>query len=186
MPSTAAVRGDRMSDTARQDADRHPVTRMAGLPDRIGRQASVSRPDYADAFVTRSPSAHTWPARSWVRHVLQEAPLGTRAGLVAGWVALGLKVAPGRRDAVLGWAVHRMTHDHVVLGLDSVLGLSAELVFARDQDAWWFGTVLSVRTPAARAAWSAVEPAHVRFVPALLADAAVRADAGTLPRNAPE
>lgn len=150
------------------------VTREPVLPAAATADSRLEPVDYADAFRTTHPATHGWSSRRWAEHVLAAAPPMTRAQLVAGWLTLGLKVAPTRADRVLGWTVRSQDLDRTVLGAESVLGMRAELTFVRHEDAWWFGTRLSLATALAKAAWTPVEPIHLGAVQRLLEGANAR------------
>jgi len=154
-----------------------PVRQSDSLPLGVLALASVHRIDYVDAFRTSRSGTRRWSATRWSRHVLEGAPILTRARLVGGWLSLGLDINPLRRDRVLGWHIASSSKEHVTLSADSRIGINAELVFAGVGDTWWFGTVLSLDTAAARTAWSAIEATHLRVVAALLQDAVDRREA---------
>ncbi|NYE35355.1 hypothetical protein F4692_000459 [Nocardioides cavernae] len=163
-----------MSNDPSTDSFADRVTREPNLPAAVTSGSRLDPVDYADAFRTTSAATHGWSSRRWAEHVLASARPLTRAQLVAGWLTLGLTVAPGRAERVLGWTVQSQDIDRTLLGARSVLGMRAELVFARHQDAWWFGTRLALDTALARAAWRTVEPIHLGAVQRLLEDANAR------------
>lgn len=151
------------------------VTRELQLPVEVAARSGLRRVDYADAFRTTLAETHTWSSRRWTDHVLRGAPVRTRAQLVIGWWSLGLQVSPARVDRVLGWTIRHQDPDVTVLGADSLLGLRAELIFGRHQDAWWFGTRIALRTVLASAVWAPVAIVHPGAVQRLLENAHDRA-----------
>lgn len=84
---------------------------------------------------------------------------------------LGLKLGS---DGVLGWEVRRSTPDHVLVGADSRIGMPAELLLERRQDALLFCTFVRHANLIARAVWAGVEPVHRPVVRHVLEDAARR------------
>lgn len=147
--------------------------RQVTVPDGVRESSTLSRVDYADAFLV-DPSAHPdWTARRWAEAVLDEAPEAMRARLSAGWVALGLKNADDAHETVLGWEVRRSSADTVLLGRDSRIGMPGELLFALRPEGLLFATFVHHRTLATHAVWAAVERTHVRTVLELLQRAAV-------------
>ena len=84
----------------------------------------------------------------------------TRGGLLLAWSALGLRLAPGRPGRVLGWQVRRDDPSCVLLGAQSLWGMSAELAFAFHDDKAWFATFGSFDNAAMRSVWSRIAPKH--------------------------
>lgn len=116
-------------------------------------------------------------AEEWGRLSLEQAPASLRASLPRGWASLGLRHGPlDSRDHVLGWPIRARTEDHLLLGAESPLGMSAELLFARWEGALVFATLIRFDRAAARLVWIAVELPHKRIVQTLLTDAARRAN----------
>jgi hypothetical protein len=72
----------------------------------------------------------------------------------------------------LGWEIRRATPDAVLLGARGRLGLSGELLFARQQGALLFATFVRLDNALARTLWAAIEPRHRRGVRRLLERAA--------------
>ena len=105
-------------------------------------RSTLSRVDYADAFLMRVPDVGRWPAEHWARLVLSEAPAAVRTRLVAGWTALGLKLSRSARS-ILGWTVRSSDADDVLLGADSRTGMPAQLLFERTDDAVLFCTFVT-------------------------------------------
>jgi hypothetical protein len=129
--------------------------------------STLPRIDYADAFLVGTEAHPEWTAERWAVALLEEAPAATRAQLLAGWSALGLKPATSDRS-VLGWNVRRSSADRVLLGRDSRIGMPGELLFALHQEGLLFATFVQHRTAATRVVWAAVVRTHVRTVLELL------------------
>jgi hypothetical protein len=97
----------------------------------------------------------------------------TRAPL--GWFALGLRLGSTRSDRfVLGWEVRRSTTDVALLGASSCLGLPAELLCKRQQQALLFATFVQQGNHIARAVCAGVAPVHRLVVRYLLERASRR------------
>lgn len=156
--------------------------RQIPVPDDVRDLSTLPRIDYADAFLVDTGAHPEWSAERWATAVLEEAPAATRAQLLSGWLALGLKSAePG--PAILDWAVRSRTPNTVLLGRDSRIGMPGELLFTLREEGLLFATFGHHRTPATRAVWAAVIRTHVRMVLELLervapADATESAGAG--------
>jgi hypothetical protein len=143
------------------------------VPPEARARSRLGRIDYADAFVVDVTGEKT--AEEWARAALEEAPAATRARLQSGWSSLGLKLDLTSRDqSILGWRILESTPDHVLLGAAGRLGLSGELLFERHPQQLHFSTFVKLSHIGARAAWKAIEPAHVRIVRGILEDAAAR------------
>jgi hypothetical protein len=158
------------------------ATRQIPVPDDVRDLGTLPRIDYADAFLVDTSAHPDWTAERWAKAVLEEAPAVTRAQLLSGWLALGLKSAESR-PSILDWAVRSSAPDKVLLGRDSRIGMPAELLFTLRPEGLLFGTFVHYRTPATRAVWAAVLRTHVRTVLQLLeraasADATESAGAG--------
>jgi len=157
-------------------------TRQIPVPDDVRELGTLPRIDYADAFLVDTSAHPDWTAERWAKAILEEAPAATRAQLLSGWLALGLKSAePG--PSILDWAVRSSAPDAVLLGRDSRIGMPAELLFTLRPEGLLFGTFVHHRTPATRVVWAAVIGTHVRTVLGLLeraasADATESAGAG--------
>lgn len=158
------------------------LVRQIPVPDDAREVSTLPRIDYADAFHVDTGAHPERTAERWAKATLEEAPAATRAQLLSGWLALGLKPAePG--PAILDWAVRSCTPDTVLLARDSRIGMPAELLFRLRDDGLLFATFVHHRTPATRAVWAAVIRTHVRTVLGLLervadADATESAGAG--------
>lgn len=156
--------------------------RQIPVPDDVRDLSTLPRIDDADAFLVDTGAHPEWSAERWAMAVLEEAPAATRAQLLSGWLALGLKPAePG--PAILDWAVRSRTPNTVLLGRDSRIGMPGELLFTLRPEGMLFATFVHHRTPATRAVWAAIIRTHVRTVLELLgrvapADATESAGAG--------
>jgi Protein of unknown function (DUF2867) len=150
-----------------RDQSRGIAVRKIEPPQEALDRSTLPRIDYADAFLVGTGGHPEWTAERWAVAVLEEAPAATRAQLLAGWSALGLKPATTDRS-LLGWDVRRSSPDHVLLGRDSRIGMPGELLFARRQEGLLFATFVQHETAATRAMWAAVERTHVRTVLELL------------------
>jgi hypothetical protein len=151
--------------------------RQIPVPADVRAASTLTRIDYADTFLAEVGPTGTRTAEAWARAVLEDAPLGRRSGLLAGWTALGLRLDLRGPDAVLGWPVRRSTPDAVLLGADSPAGIRAELLFTREPAALRFATLVQLDGRAARAAWPGVERIHVPTVLTLLHGACERSPA---------
>jgi hypothetical protein len=144
--------------------------------------STLGRIDYEDAF--RVDAGVNRPADQWVRAMLDDAPLGVRTRLVAGWLALGLKLrGPWSEDQVLGWKVQHSDPDVVLLTADSWLGLRGQLLFAREPGGLLFATFIRQSNPLAHSLWAAITQRHQHVVQSLLAHAARRQAALSLPER---
>ena len=152
------------------------AARQVDVPQDVRHLSTLPRIDYADAFPVDTSAHPNWTPLQWAVATLEQAPAATRAQLLAGWRALGLKSATSG-DTVLGWNVRRGSDDAVLLRRDSWIGMPAELLFAKRPDGLLFCTFIHHRTPATRAIWSPVRQSHERVVPELL-DRAARHSAG--------
>jgi hypothetical protein len=144
-----------------------PVQQLPVRPALLA-HSTLSRIDYADTFLADVGAVGERSAEAWARVVLEDAPRAVRARLVAGWSALGLKLALGGPNTVLGWAVRDRTPDAVLLGVDGRLGVRGELRFSREPEGLRFATFVQYDHRAARLAWAGVERVHVPFVQSLL------------------
>jgi hypothetical protein len=148
--------------------------RQIPVPDEASALSTLSRIDYADAFVAPTHSVNDQTAEQWLRAVLETAPASARATLVSGWSALGLKLGSG---GILGWTVRQSEADHVLVGAESRIGMPAELLLMRQQDTILFCTFVQHANAAARALWAGVEPVHLPIVRRVLAQGVERAKA---------
>lgn len=144
---------------------------MLGTADAL---AGLDRIDYREQFTVAVTADRT--PEEWARLILSGAPRRKRATMVGAWVALGVLLRPPFiSGAVLGWRIRRVEPDAIVLGIHSLSGLTARIVWRLSEG--WLEHVMVVRfaTPLSAAIWARVAPGHRRFVKALLADAANRA-----------
>jgi hypothetical protein len=147
--------------------------RQVTLPPSARALSTFSRIDYHDAFLVETGPDHDRTAEQWARAMLEQAPVSTRNALARGWSMLGLRLGSARSDhCVLGWEIRRATPDAVLLGARGRLGLSGELLFARQQGALLFATFVRLDNVVARTLWAAIEPRHRRVVRHLLERAA--------------
>ena len=146
------------------------VTRIA-VPAGLRELSTLRRVDYADAFHVDTDAHPDRTVQAWVTVILEEAPATTRARLLAGWSALGLR-STGSAGAVLGWAVRRSSPEHVLLGRDSRIGMPGELLFSLNPEGLVFATFVQHRFWATRVMWAGIEDTHVSTVIELLERAA--------------
>jgi hypothetical protein len=146
------------------------------VPSEVRALTTLPEVDYEEAFVVDIAAAdrqHT--AEEWARTTLERAPRSVRAQLVLGWLALGLLLGPPVSDRfILGWRLSHSTRDYAVLGVTSLIGLQAELIFKPQGDTLLFASFMRQRTPVARAVWGRIETQHRRVVRSLLRRAARR------------
>jgi hypothetical protein len=131
-------------------------------------RSTLDRVDYADAFAVDVGGARALTAEEWARTMLEGAPRRTRTSLFSGWTALGLKLAIGDPEAVLGWRIRQVTPDLLLLGAGGRIGLSAELLFRRVGAELHFSTFVRIAGPAATLAWAGIERRHDVVVRSLL------------------
>jgi Protein of unknown function (DUF2867) len=145
------------------------TVRQIAVPPAARALSTLSRVDYADAFMLGGrPPRHRSPEQ-WARTILEDAPAGTRSRLLAGWSALGLKLGSSRSDRfVLGWEIRDSTPDFVLLSAGSSIGMPAQLLFKREPDGLLLATFVQHDNPAARAMWAGTESVHVAVVRRLL------------------
>jgi hypothetical protein len=149
--------------------------RQVAMPAEARDLCSLSRIDYEDAFRIEIPAAPEHTAIEWVRAMLEDAPAATKAKLLLGWSAIGLKPAfKMSGQSVLGWEIRTSTSDFVVLGRDSLIGMPGELLFKREPNGLLFATFVQQDNRMTRAIWAATEPQHVPIVRDLLEQAGCR------------
>jgi len=137
------------------------------VPNRVGELAGLDRVDYDEAFSVETAWAGS--PEQWARHCMAGAPRWMRAVMVHGWRSLGIHLAPiPSDDAVLGWPILRSSPDHVVLGIDSAIGLTARIVVWVEPERVVHSMLVRFENPAARAAWAGIAPPHRVFVRRLL------------------
>jgi hypothetical protein len=101
--------------------------------------------------------------------LVEVGPAQDRTGDRWGWLALGLRLGSAGSDRlVLGWEVRRSTPNVALLAASSRLGLPAELLFKRQQQALLVATFAQQENHIARAVWAAVASGHRRVVRYLL------------------
>jgi hypothetical protein len=96
-------------------------------------------------------------------------PTTVRAALWSTWLTLGLRLGwprDGRR--ILGWELRRSEPNVALLGANSWIGMPAELLLVRQDDALLFCTFVQHDGPVARAVWAAIVKTHRRVVPRVL------------------
>jgi hypothetical protein len=136
---------------------------------------TLSRVDYADAFLVDAVPVSDRSGEEWARATLEGAPAHVQKGLRRGWMALGLKLdRVGSDRSVLGWELRHSDAEFALLGCDSRIGMPAELLFKLDRGKLLFATFVQQRNLIARAVWAAVRPKHRQVVPRLLGRAAAR------------
>jgi hypothetical protein len=164
------------------------MVRQIAVPADARALSTLSRIDYADAFLVDVGPTEDRTAVQWVRAILEEAPVTVRCTLQSGWSAIGLKLARGRSDGVvLGWEIRHRAADYVLLGADSRIGMMGELLLVRQQSALLFCTFVQQDNHVARGVWAGVEPVHVPIVRRLLEQASRRnLTPGSGVRRAPE
>jgi len=160
--------------TTQADRSVRPVTvSEVSLPLDARALSTLSRIDYEDAFIVDAGVELT--AAQWVRAVVHDAPLGLRARLISGWIALGLKLGgPWSARRVLGWKVQQSGRGFVLLAANSWFGFRGELLFRSEPRGLLFATFVQQNNPAARGVWAMITPRHRRVVRSLLAHAARR------------
>jgi len=157
---------DELNFTAR---DTRQGVRQIAVPPAALALSTLSRIDYADAFVLETSPGEVRTPEEWARAVLEGAPATVRLKLLTGWSALGLKVAYGRSArSVLGWNMRISEPEFVLLGADSRIGMRGELLFRPESDCLLFATFIEQNNPVARAVWATTEPTHVAVVLDLL------------------
>jgi hypothetical protein len=145
--------------------------RQVALPPDARALSTLSRIDYADAFLVETAPHRQRTAEDWTRAIFEDAPDAIRRRLTSGWSRLGLTLDTSDHS-VLGWQIRRSTPDFVLLGADSRLGMRGELLLMRRHDSLLFATLLRHDKPMARVTWAAVVPAHVKLVRQVLEQAA--------------
>jgi hypothetical protein len=155
------------------------VVREVEVPADALALSTLPRVDYMDAFRVQLPDGPALSGEAWARETLEAASAETRKSLRRGWDLLGMKLAPpGAEGSVLGWHLRHNDADHALLGLDSWIGMPAELLFRPEPDGLLFATLIGQRNPLVRLMWAPIGPPHRRVVPALLRHAAARVAAG--------
>ncbi|MBV8349397.1 MAG: hypothetical protein JOZ49_18300 [Mycolicibacterium sp.] len=173
-----------MDTSERGPADRACQVRQVAVPAEARALSTLSRVDYADAFVVDTDLGQDRTAEQWPRLILQGAPVRIRTRLLVGWSMIGLKLGRGGFDrSVLGWELRANTADFVLLGADSRIGMPGELLFKPTPGALLFCTFVQQDNCIARAVWTAIEPVHVRVVRDVLEHAGRRLRSTLLARG---
>ena len=145
------------------------MVREIDVPAAARRLSTLPSIDYEDAFLVELQRAAARTPVEWARAALEGVPARTRRNLRLGWSAFGLRLGPEGSDRhVLGWELRRSTPAFALLGAESWLGLSGELLFKPDGDALLFATFVRQRNPIGRALWFGIERGHRRVVPQVL------------------
>jgi len=148
------------------------AVRKVPLPADARALSTLSRIDYEDAFLVETGLAQGQTGEQWARLILEDAPSTTRASLVAGWSALGLRLGSLQSDqCVLGWELRQSTPECALLAAGSRIGMPAELLFRPQPNTLLFATFVQHQNPVARAIWAPVVPRHQQVVRGLLARA---------------
>ncbi|HEX3736344.1 MAG TPA: hypothetical protein VHV53_02285 [Solirubrobacterales bacterium] len=151
------------------------VVSQVELPAEAAALATLSRVDYTDAFRADVSSLPPHSGEEWAREIIEGAPASVRKGLRQGWTALGLKLAPtGADGCVLGWRIRHSDAGYALLGMDSRIGMPAELLLRPDGGSLLFATFVRQDNILARAVWTGIGPRHRRIVPRLIAAAVAR------------
>jgi hypothetical protein len=152
-----------------EQASGHGRVSQIAVPADAQALGTLSRIDYADAFLVAVESPQERSGEQWARAALEAVPIKVRRTLQSGWSALGLKLGEAPRErSVLGWPIRRSTPDFVLLGADSRIGMPAELLFQRRQRMLLFATFVQQDNAIARAVWARVDQVHVPVVRRLL------------------
>lgn len=163
-----AEKGRKYADRRRAPAPRGKV-RQVGMPPALRASSTLSRIDYEEAFLVEAGPDDDRTAEQWARTMMEEAPVRLRRTLRRAWLALGLRLGPVRSDRfVLGWELRRCDPDLAVLGATGRLGLSAELLFARQEQALCFAGFVQLDNFVARMLWRRIVPRHRQVVQHLL------------------
>jgi hypothetical protein len=146
------------------------------LPARLRADTGLERIDYSDTYLVEYVAAsQEMSPEQWAREVLERAPSALRRMLPPGWFLLGLRQGSiGSSQHVLGWPIRQNTAERIVLTSQSRLGMPAELVFARDGEAWLFATLVQHDNAIMSTLWRAIARSHRRIVRYLLLSAANR------------
>lgn len=151
------------------------AVRPVAMPAAARALSALPRIDYEDAFLVETDVAEDRTGEQWARATLEGPPRLTRGALRSGWIALGLQLGSiGSDRRVLGWEVRRNAPEFALLAASSRLGLSAEVLFRRQEHGLLLATFVQHENPIARAVWAAVAPAHRQVVRYLLEQASRR------------
>jgi hypothetical protein len=146
--------------------------RQVAVPSAARTFSTLSHIDYEDAFLLGIGFTQDRTAEQWARAVLEDAPIIARRALPRLLSAIGLQLGPTQSGRfVLGWEVRRATPDYVLLAArSSRIGLSAELLFKRQQQTLLYVTFVQQEKAIARVVWAGLAPAHRQVVRYLAAD----------------
>jgi len=153
-----------------------PAVTQIAVPSSARELTALSRVDYEDAFTVPVDHTGSRTAEDWMREVLEGSPRSVRRSLRSGWLSLGLKLgSAGASERVLGWEVRQSEPGLVRLGLDSRVGMPAELLLALREDSLLFCTFIRHGNPILRVVWAAsIARPHQEVVARLLGHAAHR------------
>jgi Protein of unknown function (DUF2867) len=131
--------------------------------------SALSRVDYADAFLVETDAAQDRTAEQWARATLEGAAGAGRklwsALSTAGLLPRARSEGPAQPDRfVAGWELRRSTPNIALLGASARIGLSAELLFVRQERGLLWATFVQQQNPIARALWAGLAPVHRRVV----------------------
>jgi hypothetical protein len=148
------------------------LVRRIEVPGSVRGLSMLARADYADAFVLDVGPAAGHSGEEWARSAIEESPATVRLILRLGWATIGLELgAGGAPGGVFGWSLLHGDDDFALLGVDSRIGMPAEILFRPEGDTLLLCTFVEQRTPLAKAVWTATAPLHREIVPRLLAAA---------------
>jgi hypothetical protein len=155
------------------------TVREVALPSEALELTTLSRVDYADAYLLETGAALERSGEEWARALLEGAPAATRQMLRRGWFALGVRLGSTEDERlVLGWAVRRSSPDLALLAASSLIGMEAELLLRREPGALLFATIMQLKNPLVRPFWARFSPQHRRVVRHLLRQLDRRTSAG--------
>lgn len=155
-------------------ASRASKARQVPVTPAVRALSQLPRVDYADAFVLETPDLRARTAEEWSRAILEGASTGAGRALWRVVSEIGLlpraDTGGGRQPVrtVQAWAVRRSTRDMVLLAASARIGIAAELLFKRQDGALLWATLVHLRNPVARVAWTGLTPVHRLVVPFLL------------------
>jgi hypothetical protein len=150
-----------MTTTDTIGGSRTRAVRSVEVPVQLRRLSTLGRLDYVDGHVVDvDPDEHP-SGEAWARAVLEDAPFPERRTLPYAWRALGLRHGSvDAADHVLGWPVRVSSPAFALLGAESLIGMPAELLFAREPEGVLMATFMRHEGPTARALWAATEHVH--------------------------
>jgi hypothetical protein len=141
---------------------------------------TLSHVDYADAFLVEVNSPDGRTAEEWARAILEGAPSPMERVVLGLLSIIGLQLGPTPADGfVAGWEVRRSTPELALLGaIAPRIGLSAELLFERQQHALLWTTFVQLQKPIGRAVWAGLAPVHRQVVRYLLGQVGAESERG--------